>query len=316
MGLPKDYFRVEHDWFQGAYYGIGLTKTKPFSRYAVSNEYAEVTAQKLANELGTHVFIVGLIGEPNVRTIMPSRGKRKRRNPLFGFGRKPAAKKRVGKSAAMPVAEAVRAALKAGQDAGDTGAFDSWLSRSGLADRGALLEARLRASFERGVNMPIGGIKVPTEKKFGRGTHKFGESGYKDRKQKIQSTKKLAYHGAQIWWDGVSAWHTSIEPESEFDSKKDAKAFVKEQRKGNPVPDRTGVYHIPIHLSRAVVSKGSRSITLWKVLNIPSPIGWVVMDGVYATRSQAERKAVEVVKAALVDWPGKVELEVREVGRG
>ncbi len=51
----------------------------------------------------------------------------------------------------MTVAEAGRAAFKAGQQSGDTGLFPSWLEGKGLDGHGNVLRARLRKEYDAGV---------------------------------------------------------------------------------------------------------------------------------------------------------------------
>lgn len=416
-------------------------------------------------------------------------------NPLFGFGKKRKARPvaRTGKRSSMTISQASSAAYQAGARIGDTGAFDSWLEKEGLAGRGKVLRKRLEDQFRKGVEE---GETAPAETRTGEREHK----------------------GIQIWKSG-GAWHTSIEPESEFDSEKDAKRFVDAQRKNprrrfmdefmeekirlgglvvtralaahimrdiaeshteldkkqkyrmvdmyvmgpqakalpedtpldassvaewnritgediaeaNPdgaallltpgpglleeeimlagslfggkkkkrnqdgtillsqikIGDRiytgaglgggevrrvtatrvqlvvktggwgkpfgewwdkselvggtltrdesdgsrtyrivrtntaeleqnpAGTSRLPVHLSRILSSNGGgRKIRAWKVESIPGPLGWITLQGIYATRGQAERKTLDVVRTALRDWDGRVELQFREVGHG
>lgn len=64
----------------------------------------------------------------------------------------------------MTVAEAGRAAYRAGQQSGDTGLFASWLEGKGLSSHGNVLRARLRKEYDAGVESNFEPKSVPTRR--------------------------------------------------------------------------------------------------------------------------------------------------------
>lgn len=80
-----------------------------------------------------------------------------RSNPWPFTRRKAAVKAKPARRSSMTVSHAIAAAFKAGQGNGDTGAFDEWLQKQGLAERSEALKAKLRDAFHQGVEDGEGG---------------------------------------------------------------------------------------------------------------------------------------------------------------
>ena len=103
-----------------------------------------------------------------------------------------------------PIGKALDQAYKAGLHHGDTGAFEDWLEKTGLAGRGPLLQAKLEREFRRAVE---------------------GEP-----------ERMVGYKGATISLLPDGEWSASIEPESRFDGLTEAKQFVDAALRGrNPI---------------------------------------------------------------------------------
>jgi hypothetical protein len=102
--------------------------------------------------------------------------------------------------------EAMTMARQAGARIGDTSGFEPWLVKAKLDTRSHQIRQALEEKFWEGVEH--GGPAQP-------------------------KLMKAAYHGIKIWKDAQGVWRTSLEPESEFDSYRDAKGFIDTQRK-NP----------------------------------------------------------------------------------
>lgn len=110
----------------------------------------------------------------------------------------------MARSSSIPAGQALDAALRAGRRFADTGAFDAWLKKSGLADRGWFLRSRLKSEFEKGVE--------------------------------IGSRKKV--EGYDVWQSEPEVWRSSLDPESEFESYAEAARFTRAfaRRRRNPPP--------------------------------------------------------------------------------
>jgi hypothetical protein len=132
------------------------------------------------------------------------------RKNLFGlhFGKRSTKVESPAPRSTMTIAKALPAAFRAGQASGDTGLFRGWLEGMGLAGRGKVLRARLEREYRRGVEQ--------------------GE----------EPERKVSAKGKGIYKDG-DVWRWSGDPESEFESRKEAERFVKGQR--NPIPQYRGV---------------------------------------------------------------------------
>ena len=126
---------------------------------------------------------------------------------LFGSKEPKLAKSKV--KSKLSIDGALKAAYKAGFDIGDTAEFPYWLQRTGLDHRGEQLRQKLRLEFGRGVD----GV--------GAGEHKKKQPGPKMRL------------GKYLWWREGDFWRTNLDPDSEFESAKDVKAFITNQSK-NP----------------------------------------------------------------------------------
>lgn len=146
-----------------------------------------------------------------------------RKSNLWPFSKRksaPAAKS--AHRSSMTVGEATRAAFKAGQQSGDTGAFDGWLRSKGLEGRGNVLRARLAKEYERGV---IAG-EAPSRKPADDLNRQFIE--------RTSASKAVLYKGRKIEPRGDSWVIPSIDRESEFDTLADAKRFIDSWGKTNP----------------------------------------------------------------------------------
>jgi len=113
------------------------------------------------------------------------------------------------KRSSFTVSEAARAARAAGARIGDTAAFENWLKKTGLQGRGPKVQVILKREFWKGV-----------------------ETGEGSEPQK--SAESLRYKGQTIRKGQLEGWYqVSNDPESRFDTLKDAKRFVDAQSK-NP----------------------------------------------------------------------------------
>jgi hypothetical protein len=106
------------------------------------------------------------------------RAAKTRRNmwPFSSSKKAVAPKKRPRKRSGLTVGQSSQAAYKAGQKAGDTYLFDSWLESKGLEGRGNALIDRLRKAYERGV--------MAGEKKEDRRTATKAKAAVKSAEQK------------------------------------------------------------------------------------------------------------------------------------
>jgi hypothetical protein len=119
------------------------------------------------------------------------------------------------KPSSMSLASALKLARKAGAEMGDTGLFDQWLCETGLHTRGKYLRSKLEAEFRKGVEQG-------------------GEKEDEGEDQKVTEYKGVGVRRA----DGE--YTTDLDPDSRFESVKQAKAFIEEWKKrGNPLPPRT-----------------------------------------------------------------------------
>lgn len=135
---------------------------------------------------------------------------------LFGFGKKRSASRSVAprpkpakaeKRSSLTFGAAVKAAFRAGQVSGDTGLFDQWIREQGLERRGKMVLARLEKEYRRGVEE--GEVPKPH----------IAEKG--------------------VYRDEGGVWRSSIEPETEFESKRAAESFEKWWRtRGERNPSR------------------------------------------------------------------------------
>lgn len=97
--------------------------------------------------------------------------------------------------------EAMTMARQAGARIGDTSGFEPWLIKAKLQTRSPQIRARLKDEFWRGVE---------------------GGGGRSE-------TASFDYKGVKIWRRG-DGYEASIDPDSRFDSLKDAKRFIDAQR--------------------------------------------------------------------------------------
>jgi hypothetical protein len=162
----------------------------------------------------------------------------KTRSNLFGWGSKPE-KKVSGKRSSMTLASATKAAFKAGQVSGDTGAFESWAESKGLSDRGPWLER----AYEKGV---VAGETAAEQKAATR---------YSDRPIASKPLKDVTYKGYRIYHQGEGFRTSADRGESEFDDVKEAKRFIDDEVKMRRNPDR-----VTYQLSLNGKSIGSRSV--------------------------------------------------------
>lgn len=109
--------------------------------------------------------------------------------------------------------EALAKARAAGARIGDTDGYGPWLQKSGLAGRGPLVLRHVKEAFDRGVEEGDG---------------------------KPAATARQSYHGTEIW-KTAEGWKTSLDPDSLFDTVKDARKFVDAQRQ-NPASYEEGHY--------------------------------------------------------------------------
>lgn len=131
------------------------------------------------------------------------------RRPAKGKGKKAGGGCASRSSLTFP--QALQAAYLGGRRYGDTGAFVKWLCEQGLHTRGGLVVQKLRQEFEAGV---------------------LSLAGKVEKKAKEAGVSAGMYKGVQITKQG-DEFFTALEPESAFESARDAKRFIDQYR--NPV---------------------------------------------------------------------------------
>lgn len=150
--------------------------------------------------------------------------------PFFGSGKRRAkkapAKRR--KASTVGAAQALDAALKAGKRAGDTGAFGAWLKKARLDGRGWFLKSRLRSEFEKGVDA---GINERQAKKVRKSA---------GRKSVLGAARGRKVDGYRVWQSAPGVWRSKLDPDSEFESYKEAAAFTRSMVKARTNPRRVG----------------------------------------------------------------------------
>ena len=113
--------------------------------------------------------------------------RRKTRQNLFGFGRKPApVVVRRGRTGGLSLSEASSAAMKAGRKAGDLSDFDSWLERKHLDTRSDGVISRIRDSYKRGIE------KADTDeqnREFLKQKHEQARELARDRRDQARDAK-------------------------------------------------------------------------------------------------------------------------------
>lgn len=102
--------------------------------------------------------------------------------------------------------QAILMARAAGAKIGDTSGFEPWLVKTKLNTRGPLIRRELESAFWLGVERGAG------------------------------PTHKAPVGHAQVW-QTEDGWKTSLDPESTFDTRKDAERFVASQHRNPQVQD-------------------------------------------------------------------------------
>lgn len=121
-----------------------------------------------------------------------------------------------------------KAAYAAGEKSGDTGLFDQWFAKSKWKNEPGL-KGQLRGEYERGF-----------EAEHARTVSRRGAAVPASVSEETRRTAAApsTFKGYRVWQAG-DVWKTSLDPESDFDSKQDAKNFIAAvaKRKYNPRRD-------------------------------------------------------------------------------
>jgi len=155
----------------------------------------------------------------------------RRKKNLFGFG----SKKTSGcaRKSSLTFAQAKSAAFQAGQKSGDTGAWESWKCGKGLQDRGAPVLRQLENEYRRGVE-----VGETRERKMAEAKEK--KMAAKKEKRKVVGRVR----GRSIYRQGDYFWIQG-DPDSHFDSLRDAKSAVNPASDKTPLRYRVDDYDVP-----------------------------------------------------------------------
>jgi hypothetical protein len=127
--------------------------------------------------------------------------RRKTRQNLFGFGRKPAPVPVKRKRGGLTLSEAGSAAFKAGKKSRDLSDFDSWLERKHLDDRSDGFVSRVRDDYKRGVARSDADEE---NREFLKQKKEQAREAARDRREQARDTKvsgKRAASGASTYPD-------------------------------------------------------------------------------------------------------------------
>ena len=172
----------------------------------------------------------------------PSQSRRVKRSNLFGWGSKPAPKRKTGTG--MTLARATALAKSAGAKSQDEGEFLPWLESKGLDDRSEAVQSRLRQAYFAGVES--------AEKPAG--------PRYSDTPSKAKPFKDVSYKGYRIYFQGDGFRTSADRGETEFEDVKQAKRFIDDEVKmgRNPARRRNSASEARLKMRRNVPYPRSR----------------------------------------------------------